>query len=149
MKSEIKKLYLKPEFLDSTIPRCWGKKTPNKSHPTLLQAEEKRARNPVPKCPSKLLEPAIGRSAGWSSLQGHFGTELRARFFCSLEYCVYKPSTELKVVPINRLIKMKWKNHIYVRCNQTLMLGCLTYIQRDYLWHLPPVACLKKGFFWR
>ena len=35
-----------------------------KSHPTLLQAEEKRARNPVPKCPSKLLEPAIGRSAG-------------------------------------------------------------------------------------
>ena len=33
-------------------------------HPTLLQAEEKRARNPVPKCPSKLLEPAIGRSAG-------------------------------------------------------------------------------------
>ena len=50
------------------------------AHPTLLQAEEKRARNPVPKCPSKLLEPAIGRSAGWSSLQGHFGTELRARF---------------------------------------------------------------------
>ena len=34
------------------------------SHPTLLQAEEKRARNPVPKCPSKLPEPAIGRSAG-------------------------------------------------------------------------------------
>ena len=34
------------------------------THPTLLQAEEKRARNPVPKCPSKLLEPAIGRSAG-------------------------------------------------------------------------------------
>ena len=34
------------------------------AHPTLLQAEEKRARNPVPKCPSKLLEPAIGRSAG-------------------------------------------------------------------------------------
>ena len=55
--------------------------------PTLLQAEEKRARNPVPKCPSKLLEPAIGRSAGWSSLQGNFGTELRARFFCSFEYC--------------------------------------------------------------
>ena len=28
----LKKLYLKPEFLDSTIiPRCWGKKTPNKS----------------------------------------------------------------------------------------------------------------------
>ena len=58
-----------------------------KSHPTLLQAEEKHARNPVPKCPSKPLEPAIGQSAGWSSLQGHFGTELRARFFCSLEYC--------------------------------------------------------------
>ena len=56
------------------------------SHPTLLQAEEKRACNPVPKCPSKLLEPAIGRSAGWSSLQGHFGTELRARFFCRMEY---------------------------------------------------------------
>ena len=34
------------------------------AHPTLLQAEEKRARNPVPKCPSKLLEPAIGQSAG-------------------------------------------------------------------------------------
>ena len=33
-------------------------------HPTLLQAEEKRACNPVPKCPSKLLELAIGQSAG-------------------------------------------------------------------------------------
>ena len=31
-------------------------------HSTLLQAEEKRVRNPVPKCPSKLLEPAIGRT---------------------------------------------------------------------------------------
>ena len=30
------------------------------SHPTLLQAEEKRARKLVPKCPSKLPEPAIG-----------------------------------------------------------------------------------------
>ena len=63
------------------------------SQPAVLQAEEKRARNPVPKCPSKLLEPAIGRSAGWSSLQGHFGTELRARFFCSLEYCSAVPTT--------------------------------------------------------
>ena len=34
------------------------------THPTLLQAEEKRSRNPVPKCPSKLLEPAIGPLAG-------------------------------------------------------------------------------------
>ena len=56
------------------------------SHSTLLQAEEKRAHNPVPKYPSKLLEPAIGRLAGWSSSQGHFGTELRARFFCRMEY---------------------------------------------------------------
>ena len=55
-------------------------------HSTLLQAEEKRARNPVPKCFSKLLEPAIGRSAGWSSLKGHFGTELHARFFCRMQY---------------------------------------------------------------
>ena len=28
--------------------------------PAVLQAEEKRARKPVPKCPSKLPEPAIG-----------------------------------------------------------------------------------------
>ena len=34
------------------------------AHSTLLQAEEKRARNPVLKCPSKLLEPAIGQFAG-------------------------------------------------------------------------------------
>ena len=33
-------------------------------HSTLLQAEEKRARNPVPKCPSKPLELAIGQLAG-------------------------------------------------------------------------------------
>ena len=56
------------------------------TQPAVLQAEEKRARNPVPKCPSKLLEPAIGQSAGWSSLQGHFGTELHTRFFCRMEY---------------------------------------------------------------
>ena len=31
MKSKIKKLYLKPEFLNSIIPRCWGEKDPNKS----------------------------------------------------------------------------------------------------------------------
>ena len=40
-------------FSDRLVPE--SKSTP---HPTLLQAEEKRARNPV------LLEPAIGRSAG-------------------------------------------------------------------------------------
>ena len=57
-----------------------------KLFPWLLQAEEKRARNPVPKCPSKLLEPAISQLTGWSSLQGHFGTELRAHFVCRMEY---------------------------------------------------------------
>ena len=41
-----------------TMDHHWGGLSP---HSTLLQAEEKRARNPVPKCPSKLLETAIGR----------------------------------------------------------------------------------------
>ena len=45
---------------------------------------------------SKLLEPAIGQSAGWSSLQGHFGTELRACFFCSLEYCSAVPEIKAR-----------------------------------------------------
>ena len=57
------------------------------THSTLLQAKEKCVRKPVPKCPSKLLEPVIGQSADWSSLQGHFGTELRAHFFCRMDYC--------------------------------------------------------------
>ena len=34
------------------------------SHSTLLQAEEKRARNSVPKCPFKQPQPTSGRSAG-------------------------------------------------------------------------------------
>ena len=31
-------------------------------HSTLFQAVEKRVCKPVPKCPSKLLQPAIGKS---------------------------------------------------------------------------------------
>ena len=37
-------------------------------------------RNSVPKCPCKLLQPANWPMAGSSSLEGHFGTGLRARF---------------------------------------------------------------------
>ena len=51
-----------------------------KSQPAVLQAEEKRARNSVPKCPCKLLQPADRPMAGSSSLEGHFGTGLRARY---------------------------------------------------------------------
>ena len=51
-----------------------------KSQPAVLQAEEKRARNSVPKCPCKLLQPANRPMAGSSSLEGHFGTGLHARF---------------------------------------------------------------------
>ena len=58
----------------------------SQTHSTLLQAEEKRARNSVPKCPFKQPQPASGRSAGWSWLKGQIGTGLRARFFCSFEY---------------------------------------------------------------
>ena len=46
----------------------------------VLQAEEKHARNSVPKCPCKLLQPADQPIAGSGSLEGHFGTGLRARF---------------------------------------------------------------------
>ena len=42
--------------------------------------QKKRARNSVPKCPCKLLQPADRPMAGSSSLEGHFGTGLRARF---------------------------------------------------------------------
>ena len=48
--------------------------------PAVLQAEEKRARNSVPKCPCKLLQPADWPMAGSSSLEGHFGTGLCVRF---------------------------------------------------------------------
>ena len=46
----------------------------------VFQAEEKRARNSVPKCPCKLLQPADWPMAGSGSLEGHFGTGLLARF---------------------------------------------------------------------
>ena len=42
--------------------------------------QKKRARNSVPKCLCKLLQPADWPMAGSSSLEGHFGTGLRARF---------------------------------------------------------------------
>ena len=42
--------------------------------------QKKRARNSVPKCPCKLLQPADRPMAGSSSLKGHFGTGLLARF---------------------------------------------------------------------
>ena len=40
---------------------------------------KRHARNSV-KCPCKLLQPADRPMAGSSSLEGHFGTGLRARF---------------------------------------------------------------------
>ena len=42
--------------------------------------QKKRARNSVPKCPCKLLQPADRPMAGSSSLEGHFGTGLCTRF---------------------------------------------------------------------
>ena len=35
---------------------------------------------------SCLSRPLADRSAGWSSLHGHFGAELCVRFFCRMEY---------------------------------------------------------------
>ena len=41
-------------------------------HSTLLQAEETRVRNPVPKCPSKLLEPGHWQIGWLKQLRGTF-----------------------------------------------------------------------------
>ena len=55
---------------------------------------KKRARNPVPKCPCKLLQSADWPMTGSSSLEGHFGTGLRTHFslaWSNVE-CVYTHS---------------------------------------------------------
>ena len=61
--------------------------------------QKKRARNSVPKCPCKLLQPADRPMAGSSSLEGHFGTGLRARFssaWSNVECACIKPVDILK-----------------------------------------------------
>ena len=42
--------------------------------------QKKQARNSVPKCLCKLLQPVDRPMTGSSSLEGHFGTGLRSRF---------------------------------------------------------------------
>ena len=48
--------------------------------PAVLQAEEKHVRNPVPKCPSKLLEPAIGRSLAKAAYRDILGLSYARAF---------------------------------------------------------------------
>ena len=57
--------------------------------------KKKSMRNSVPKCPCKLLQPADQPMAGSSSLEGHFGTGLRACFSSAWSNVECAPSKSL------------------------------------------------------
>ena len=67
-------------LLSVSISKLLGKMLCRATAEQYSKLQKKRARNSVPKCPCKLLQPADRPMAGSSSLEGHFGIGLRARF---------------------------------------------------------------------
>ena len=91
--------------------------------------QKKRSCNSVPKCPSKLFQSADRPMAGLSSLEGHFGTGLQARFSSAWSTAGCAPNIYMhhqfqKKIFRNSLDKKKWKYLVSQLLYYILGNGC-------------------------